>query len=106
MFGIGMPELIVILVVALIVLGPRRMPDAARGLGRALGELRRATSGITEELHNAQVVLDEETENIEEAISDRAHAPVEGTGARAKDSGSAAKSEAAADKTRGKTGDN
>jgi len=97
MFGIGMPELIVILVVALIVLGPRRMPDAARGLGRALGELRRATSGITEELHNAQVVLDEEKTSIEGAISDPADA---------KNPESVASDLAAAQKTQGKTGDN
>ena len=67
MFGIGMPELVVIMVVALIVLGPKRLPEAARGLGRALGELRRATSGITEELNNAQVMMDEEAHSIERA---------------------------------------
>ena len=44
MFGIGMPELVVIMVVALIVLGPKRLPEAAKGLGRALREFRHATS--------------------------------------------------------------
>lgn len=65
MFGIGMPELVVIMVVALIVLGPKRLPEAARGLGKAFAELRRATSGITEELDNAQIMLDEEVRSAE-----------------------------------------
>ena len=68
MFGIGMPELVVIMVVALIVLGPKRLPEAARGLGKAFAELRRATSGITEELDNAQIMLDEEVRAAERNV--------------------------------------
>jgi sec-independent protein translocase protein TatA len=60
MFGIGAPELLVILVVALIVLGPKRLPEVARALGKAMAELRRATSGFTDELHNARIMLEEE----------------------------------------------
>ena len=43
MFGIGLPELVVILAVALIVLGPQRLPEVARMLGRAYAQLRRAS---------------------------------------------------------------
>ncbi len=43
MFGIGLPELVVILAVALVVLGPQRLPEVARMLGRAYGQLRRAS---------------------------------------------------------------
>jgi sec-independent protein translocase protein TatB len=64
MFGIGMPELIVILAVALIVLGPKRLPEVARALGRAMAEFRRATSGISEELDNARILLEEEANKI------------------------------------------
>ena len=66
MFGIGAPELVIILVVALVVLGPKRLPELARGLGRTLGEFRRATSGITEELGNARVMLEEEVRQAEQ----------------------------------------
>jgi len=43
MFDIGFQELILILVVALIVFGPRRLPELGRALGRAMREFRRAT---------------------------------------------------------------
>jgi Tat protein translocase TatB subunit len=63
MFGIGTSELLVILVVALIVLGPKRLPEVAKTLGKGLAELRKATSGLTDELYNARALIEEEAEN-------------------------------------------
>ena len=60
MFNIGMPELVIILAVALIVLGPNRLPEVARMLGKALAEFRKATSGFTQELDSARAMLEEE----------------------------------------------
>jgi len=75
MFGIGTPELVVILVVALLVLGPKRLPEVARTLGKTLADLRRATSGMTEELSNARVMLEEETRAISRMASGKATPP-------------------------------
>ncbi len=50
MFGIGGWELLVIAVVALIILGPRKLPAAARAIGRVASELRRATSDLRQSI--------------------------------------------------------
>jgi sec-independent protein translocase protein TatB len=52
-FNIGGGELIVILIIALIVLGPDKLPDAVRRAGRLYGELRRMSSGFQSELRDA-----------------------------------------------------
>jgi Tat protein translocase TatB subunit len=49
MFGIGMTELMVIFTIALLVLGPKRLPSMARSLGRTLAEFRRASTDLRRE---------------------------------------------------------
>lgn len=53
MLNVGTPELLVILVVALIVLGPTRLPDVARQIGKAIGEIRRLGAGFQAEMNDA-----------------------------------------------------
>ena len=53
MGSVGTPELIVIFVVALIVLGPERLPQIARQLGKAMGEFRRMSAGFQDEVRKA-----------------------------------------------------
>ena len=49
MFGIGTPEAILIGVVALIVVGPKKLPELARTLGKGLSEFRRTASDVADE---------------------------------------------------------
>ena len=68
MFGpIGMPELLIILTLALIIFGPRKLPELGRSLGKSLGEFKRASN----ELRNT---LDEEI-RLEEERSTRPARP-------------------------------
>jgi TatA/E family protein of Tat protein translocase len=50
MFGIGMQEMLVIFVIALLVFGPTKLPQLARSLGRAMAEFRRASSDLRQTL--------------------------------------------------------
>ncbi|PKN71254.1 MAG: twin-arginine translocase subunit TatB [Deltaproteobacteria bacterium HGW-Deltaproteobacteria-12] len=50
MFGIGFQELIIIAIIALLIVGPKKLPDLAKTLGKGLSEFRKATDGISDDL--------------------------------------------------------
>ena len=52
MFGLGIPELVVIFVIALIVFGPKKLPDLGKALGRGLAEFKRATQDVKESIES------------------------------------------------------
>jgi Tat protein translocase TatB subunit len=58
MLGIGAEELVLVLIIALFVLGPERMPKMARDIGRVVGDLRRTSDELREEFLNADKLLD------------------------------------------------
>ncbi len=61
MFGpVGFNEILLILVVALIIFGPKRLPQIGRTVGRALGEFRRATSDLKRTMQSEMASLDDE----------------------------------------------
>ena len=67
MFGsIGMPELVIIFVIALIIFGPRKLPELGRSLGRSLGEFRRASNDLRNSL-DEEVRLEEQRRAVEAA---------------------------------------
>jgi len=96
MFGIGMPEMILILALALIVIGPKKLPDLAKSMGRAFREFKKATNeikdsmGIDDELQEVKNSFNEINTNIKESIDPTApsakaeekdqSAPAEGVG--------------------------
>ena len=69
MFGIGGTELLVILVVALLVLGPKSLPQIAKTLGRAMGEFRRVSTEFQRTL-NMEVEMEEHETRKKQAEKD------------------------------------
>ena len=65
MFGIGMPEMLLILAIALIVIGPKKLPDLAKSLGRAMREFKKATNEFKDTLQ-----IDNDLTDVKKAFDD------------------------------------
>ena len=65
MFGMGMPEILLILAIALIVIGPKKLPDLAKSMGRAMREFKKATSELKESME-----IDTELGDVKKAFND------------------------------------
>ena len=76
MFGsIGMPELIIIFVIALIIFGPRKLPELGRSLGKSIGEFKRASNDLRSTLEE-EIKVEESRPPETAATESAASAPV------------------------------
>ena len=66
MFGLGMPELILILVISLVIFGPSKLPEMGASVGKAIREFRNATNGnsAVDMNHQATSSLEKEREPV------------------------------------------
>ncbi len=65
MFGIGMPEMLLLLAIALVVIGPKKLPDLAKSLGRAMREFKKATNELKDTMQ-----IDSELADVKKAFND------------------------------------
>jgi Tat protein translocase TatB subunit len=74
MFDIGLPELIVIFVVALLVFGPKKLPELAKTLGKGMGELKRAFQDVKEQV---ETEFEEVNKTLDSAVEDSKNSTIE-----------------------------
>lgn len=72
---LGMPELVVIFIIALIVFGPRKLPELGKSLGKSLAEFKRASNELRNSLED-EIRLEEDKERAAKAAPPPAPAPV------------------------------
>ncbi len=72
MFGMGVPEILLILALALIIIGPKKIPDLAKSLGKALGEFKRATSDFKDaiDIEDVKNPLNDIKDDIKSSVLD------------------------------------
>lgn len=62
MFGLGLPELIVIFVIALLVFGPKKLPELGKSLGRAMAEFKKSSQEFQDSMHEEMKQVEKEAE--------------------------------------------
>jgi sec-independent protein translocase protein TatA len=69
-FGIGVPELMLILVIALIVFGPQRLPEVGRSIGKAVRDFRQMSAGFTSEWEELSKEFEETASEVQREVKE------------------------------------
>jgi sec-independent protein translocase protein TatA len=76
MFGFGMPQILIILAIALIIFGPQKLPELARTLGKALADFKRAANDFKSSIEDESRIEEEREATLKEAESVQVVPPV------------------------------
>lgn len=77
MFGLGFGELILIFLIALIFIGPKKLPELAKGLGKGIREFQNAAKGFSDQMQDNQDSTHKTTAEVTPPIEDKTAAPTE-----------------------------
>jgi sec-independent protein translocase protein TatA len=69
-FGIGIPELMLILVIALIVFGPQRLPEIGRSIGKAVRDFREMSAGFTSEWEELSKEFEQTASEVQREVKE------------------------------------
>ena len=73
MFGLGFGELLVIFLIALIFIGPKKLPELAKGLGKGIREFQNAAKGFSDQLQNMDQPTKHETHEVPKVVDATGH---------------------------------
>ena len=71
MFGLGLPELVVIMIIALLIFGPKRLPEVGQNLGKAIREFKKGAEQLKSDAENSTGLDEQSRQEIKEALAEK-----------------------------------